>query len=87
MKNRKSSYREKMYYRKMRTAAIARKIRKSHYYTPEGYYKHKGKYSKNKIHCSCPLCRLKSCEYQSKSDMNKLIDYRQQFDEYYRKTA
>lgn len=87
MNNKKSSYRGKAYYRKMRAKAIARKMRKSHYYTPEGYYKYKGKYSKNKIHCSCWMCSIKSSDYPTKTDMNKLIDFQQQLGEYYSETA
>lgn len=87
MDNKKSSYRGRAYYRKMRAKAIAKKIRKSHYYTPDGYYRYKGKFSKNKIHCSCWLCRMKSYDYPTKTDMNKLIDFEQQLKEYYSETA
>lgn len=54
------------YYRKMRAKHIKRKKRiVSHYATfrvLDGfeYYNHDGKYSKGKIHCSCPMCKEKA---------------------------
>lgn len=48
------------YHRKMRAKAIKRKK-----YIAEkckgipGYYPHDGMYSKNKVHCSCHMCREK----------------------------
>ena len=52
------------YYRKMRAKHINRKKNIVHNWkwwgdNPE-YYLHDGMYSKNKIHCSCPLCSEKS---------------------------
>ena len=56
MKNRSRDY-----YRKMRAKHIKRKKNiVSHWHGFEdGYYEHDGMYSKNKIHCSCRMCRSK----------------------------
>ena len=50
------------YHRKMRAKHIKRKKNiVSHWHWFEnGYYPHDGMYSKNKIHCSCPLCKDKA---------------------------
>ena len=51
------------YYRKMRAKHIKRKKRiTSHYWSSQEfpYYSDDGRYSKNKIHCSCPLCKEKA---------------------------
>jgi len=39
-----------------------------------------GKLSKGKIHCSCPLCRAKTYDHPSHSDMIKLeaLSYREE---------
>ena len=50
------------YYRKMRAKHIKRKKRIASHYPGSDtypYYRQDGIYSKNKIHCSCPLCRGK----------------------------
>ena len=49
------------YHRKMRAKHIKRKKNiVSHWHWFEnGYYPHDGMYSKNKIHCSCRMCRSK----------------------------
>ena len=52
-----------IYHRRMRENHIRRKKRiVSHYWGADEfpYYKHDGMYSKNKIHCSCPLCAAKT---------------------------
>lgn len=51
--------RDRAYTRKMRAKAIKRKKRiVSHWrWFEDGYYPHDGMYSKNKIHCSCKMCR------------------------------
>ena len=56
--------RSRDYYRKMRAKHIKRKKSIVHNWkwwgdNPE-YYQHDGMYSKNKIHCSCPLCSEKA---------------------------
>ena len=51
------------YYRKMRAKHIKRKKRITSHYSGSDtypYYKNDGSYSKNKIHCSCPLCSAKA---------------------------
>lgn len=60
MKNRSRDY-----YRKMRAKHIKRKKNiVSHWKwwadNNYNYYPHDGMYSKNKIHCSCPLCKEKA---------------------------
>ena len=56
--------RSRDYYRKMRAKHIKRKKRiTSHYWSSKSgypYYSDDGRYSKNKIHCSCPLCKEKA---------------------------
>ena len=54
--------RTRAYTRKMRAKAIKRKKRITSQYPGSDtypYYAYDGVYSKNKIHCSCPLCRGK----------------------------
>ena len=36
------------------------------------YYDNLHQYSKNKVHCSCPLCRLKSKDSPKHSDLKKI---------------
>ena len=54
--------RTRAYTRKMRAKAIKRKKRivSNWHWFENGYYPHDGMYSKNKIHCSCPLCKDKA---------------------------
>ena len=54
--------RTRAYTRKMRAKAIKRKKRITSHYPGSDtfpYYAHDGIYSKNKIHCSCRMCRGK----------------------------
>lgn len=37
------------------------------------HYRHDGELDKGKIHCSCPMCRHKSCDMASFSNQRKLI--------------
>lgn len=51
------------YYRKMRAKHIKRKKKITSHYPGSDtfpYYSDDGRYSKNKIHCSCPLCKEKA---------------------------
>lgn len=50
------------YYRKMRAKYIKRKKDIVAHWRgwEDGYYEYDGQYSKNKIHCSCPLCSKKA---------------------------
>ena len=53
--------RTRAYTRKMRAKHIKRKkaiVSHWHWFN-DGYYPHDGMYSKNKIHCSCRMCRGK----------------------------
>ena len=57
--------RSRDYYRKMRAKHIRRKkniVRHWKWWSDNNYnyYPHDGMYSKNKIHCSCPLCKEKA---------------------------
>lgn len=56
--------RSRDYYRKMRAKHIRRKKRITARYDAcrggSPYYEHDGEFSKNKIHCSCPLCKDKA---------------------------
>lgn len=54
--------RSRSYTRKMRAKAIRRKKRITSHYPGSDtfpYYTYDGVYSKNKIHCSCRMCRGK----------------------------
>ncbi len=54
--------RTRAYTRKMRAKAIRRKKRITSHYPGSDifpYYTFDGKYSKNKVHCSCRMCRGK----------------------------
>lgn len=65
--------RERSYYRYQRNRAINKKLGKLRrlggeklvYAWTHGKY---GKLSKGKIHCSCPLCRVKSYDEASRRD-------------------
>ena len=46
--------------RRCRARHIKRKKRISSHYGTGAYYTDDGRYSKNKIHCSCPLCKEKA---------------------------
>lgn len=46
--------------RRLRLRHIKRKKRISSHYGTGAYYTDDGRYSKNKIHCSCPLCKEKA---------------------------
>ena len=55
--------RTRAYTRKMRAKAIKRKKRITSHYSHADiypYYPHDGMYSKNKVHCSCALCKDKA---------------------------
>ena len=59
-------YRTRSYRRKMRAKHIKRKKKIVSHYAAyrvlDGFtfYSHDGKFSKGKIHCSCPLCKTKA---------------------------
>ncbi|MDE5557378.1 MAG: hypothetical protein K2J32_06740 [Ruminococcus sp.] len=68
-----SENRGRAYTRYQRNSHINRKkhiIRDTNNYW---YYRYEGKLSKGKIHCSCPMCRLKYWEYTSKRDKSRLL--------------
>ena len=49
-----------------RKAIRKRNIVHEIYGWPEGWYDNLHQYSKNKIHCSCPLCRAKTSKRRMK---------------------
>ena len=54
--------RTRAFTRKMRAKHIKRKKRivsNWHWYGEHEFYRHDGMFSKNKIHCSCKMCRSK----------------------------
>ena len=68
--------RNRSYYRKQRKRAIRRKERIFLKIGGEEYLKGwahgaVGRFAKGKIHCSCPMCRLKSYEYPQIRDLRK----------------
>ena len=74
--------RDRNYYREMREKHIKRKKRITQFYYDWEYYLVDGKYSKNKIHCSCPFCRGKDYrgrnnktnqEHRSEDDMKEQL--------------
>ena len=66
--------RTRAYTRKMRAKAIKRKKRivSNWHYFENGYYPHDGMYSKNKIHCSCRMCRGKDYNGRHIATMQEL---------------
>ena len=68
--------RSRDYYRKMRAKHIKRKknIVLSWPGFENGYYEYDGMYSKNKIHCSCKLCRSSNYKGQHVKTMQELRD-------------
>ena len=46
------------------------------------YYDNLHQYSKNKIHCSCPLCSAKSKDSLKHSDLQKMEAAKQELKEY-----
>ena len=66
--------RDRNYYREMREKHIKRKKRIAQLYYGWGYYQVDGKYSKNKIHCSCGLCRAKTNNKGWKAADRRKID-------------
>lgn len=74
--------RNRAYYRKERAKHIRRKKRICERYG-WAYYEDDGRYSKGKIHCSCPLCAAKSKNGNWKhSDLIKIERLKQQEKEY-----
>ena len=66
--------RSRDYYRKMRAKHIKRKkaIVSNWSSFKDGYYEYDGMYSKNKIHCSCRLCRSSNYRGQHVKTMQEL---------------
>ena len=82
MSHTKQQTRENTWKHALRKRRIAREVLKW------DYYNNLHQYSKNKIHCSCPLCRGKNWSYGENSikqnlitDQKKIEKMRQQLDE------
>lgn len=66
--------------------AIHKKNISSRYAGKNGWYNHLHKYSKNKIHCSCPLCSCKTRatgkkDEWSMQDKRRIEEIKEQKDE------
>lgn len=68
-----SENRGRAYTRYQRKRHINRKKRIIHNMDDYWPYRYEGMLSKGKIHCSCPICRLKSYEYAKKRDLSRII--------------
>lgn len=81
-------FRDRAYYRYQRNRHIRRKIgilRRWGGDVLEGWLRGcPGRLSKGKIHCSCPLCRVKSYDERRMDDKRKLLSGQQQMDDYFR---
>lgn len=76
--------RDKAYYRRMRAKHIRRKKKIANAVCRNWWYSHDGMYSKNKVHCSCRMCRGKDYfgrhiltrqEQKSNDDINNQIEF------------
>ena len=80
--------RDRAYYRYQRNRHILRKIgilRRWGSDVMEGWLRGcPGRLPKGKIHCSCPLCRVKSYDERRMDDKRKLLSGKQQTDDYFR---
>lgn len=65
--------RSREYTRKQRAHTIERKSKISIAIYGREYYAHKGSYSKNKVHCSCKMCRSSDCFGRHVLDKRELI--------------
>ena len=79
---------DRAYHRWQRSRTIRRKLgilkRVGGGSLVEGWTKgKKGRLSKGKIHCSCWMCRTKSYDCLSKSDLKHKLDARQQLEEHW----
>lgn len=79
--------RNRNYYRQQRKRVIKRKVnilRKigGEYYVNAWSGGAVGRFAKGKIHCSCRLCRCKSCDELTVRDKRKTIDALDQLSEY-----
>lgn len=69
MNRSKAENRHNSYIKALRKQRIARDI----YWGDVDYYNNLHQYSKNKIHCSCPLCSAKT---NNKQSIGKTINYK-----------
>ena len=79
--------RTRAYTRKMRAKAIKRKKRivSNWRWFENGYYPHDGMYSKNKIHCSCPLCKDKAYygkHLLTEQELVSILKFKEELDTY-----
>jgi len=68
-----SENRGRAYTHYQRNSHINRKKRIIHSMNDYWHYSYDGMLSKGKIHCSCPMCRLKSWEYILKRDKSRQL--------------
>ena len=79
--------RSRSYTRKMRAKAIKRKKRITSHYPGSDrfpYYANDGCYSKNKIHCSCRMCRGKDYRGRhilTEQEMRSLLKFKEEASE------
>ena len=79
--------RNRNYYRQQRKRAIKRKVNILRKIGGECYVNAwsggvLGRFAKGKIHCSCRMCRCKSCDELTVRDKRKTIDALDQLSEY-----
>ena len=79
--------RNRSFYRRQRKHAISRKVYILRQIGGENLVQAwargaTGRFSKGKIHCSCRLCRLKSCDAPSVRDRRAALDAAQQLYEF-----
>ena len=77
--------RTRQYRRHQRERVISRKSRISHSLYGRGYYRHRGSYSKGKIHCSCRMCRssdFRGRHILDRGELRTIARMREQFFEH-----
>ena len=66
-----------------RKSALLRRLGGGDLWLYEGWTRgHPGRFAKGKIHCSCWMCRTKSYDRLSRSDLKKKIGGKQQLKDY-----
>lgn len=76
--------RTRAYRRHHRERVIDRLSRISHSLYGRAYYRHRGAYSKGKIHCSCWMCResdYRGRHILDRTELRSMIRMREQFGE------
>ena len=72
--------------RKLNFCKARRKKKIAHFMYGGDIYEHDHQYSKNKVHCSCPMCRAKTSDENGEnwkhSDLIKIASMENQLKEY-----